>query len=437
MTASSPTTLRRYFGTWSLIAIGLNTVVGGGFFLLPGIFFGHVGAWTPWLIVLVGLCLVPIGLCFAEVASRFDGTGGPYLYTREAFGRFAGFQMSWLIWITRLVAHASVLSALMAGVAYVAPALSAEPYRTLIICGVTGTVAFFNIIGTREAAWFLNGVTVVKFTPILLFASVGLLYIDTSNFAAPGPPPIKEVSTAALLMVFALSGFEMLTIPAGEASGPTRQVPRAIVTVIAATTLMMVLANVVTIGLLDRPDNSSMPIADAAAVMWGAGGAIAISLAIIVSATGHNMSSLIVASRILYSMGEKGDVPAFLGKLNPRLRTPVNAVGVTALAISLLAVTNSYETLASVTAMTRLLIYAGVAAATLRLRHPSLARHISAPRYIPPLSRLMPWLAIMASLLILLGITEETVLVGGGVLLVGFAVFFARTLRSPVQETDA
>lgn len=435
MTIAPVVTLRRYFGVGGLLAIGLNTVVGGAFFLLPGIFFGHVGAWTPWLILLVGLCLTPVGLCFAEVGSRFDGTGGPYLYTREAFGRFAGFQMSWLIWVTRLAAHASVLSALTAAIAYLAPAASAEPYRSIIVCGVTATVALFNILGTREASWFLGGVTVGKFTPIVLFVIVGLFFIDLSHLAPPALPAAKDIYAAGIVMVFALSGFEMLTIPAGEAKNPERQVPRAIIIVIAATTLMLALANVVTIGILDRPDASQVPIADAAALIWGAGGAAVIALTMIVSAIGHNMSSLIVASRILYGMGENHDLPAFFGALSTRLRTPINAICVTAVAILVLAITNSYETLAIVAAMTRLLIYVVVAAATLQLRRPNFAGRVSAPRFVSPLPTLMPWLAIVISLLFLLHINPEAVKVGGGVLLVGTCLFLLQWGISRARNT--
>lgn len=427
-------TLRRYFGGWGLFAIGLNTVIGGGFFLLPGIFFGHVGAWTPWLILLVGLCLVPIGLCFAEVGSRFDGTGGPYLYTREAYGRFAGFQMSWLIWVTRLVAHASVLGALTAAIGYLVPASSAEPYRSLIVCGVTAMVTLFNILGTREASWFLSGVTVIKVTPIVLFVIIGFFSIDASHLAPPALPAVGDISSAAIVMVFALSGFEMLTVPAGEAKNPERQVPRAIIIVIASSTLLMALANVVTIGILDRPDASQVPIVDAAALIWGAGGAVVIALTIVVSAIGHNMSSLIVASRILYGMGRKHDLPAFFGELSKRWCTPVNAVCVTAVAILILAITNSYETLATVAAMTRLLIYVVVAAATLQLRHPKFAGRVSAPRFVSPLPKLMPWLAIVTSLLILLDINQEAVQVGGGVLCVGSVVYLLQWQISRVRK---
>ena len=65
-----------------------------------------------------------IALCFAEVASRFEGTGGPYLYTRAAFGRFAAFEVGWLLWFTRAASWASVINVLVASLGFYWPAIT-------------------------------------------------------------------------------------------------------------------------------------------------------------------------------------------------------------------------------------------------------------------------------------------------------------------------
>src|SRR6516165_5610399 len=89
-TESAPT-LRRALGRWDLTAIGINQVIGSAIFLMPSQVAALIGAWSPLAFVLMGLASLSVALCFAEVGSRFDGTGGPYLFTRAAFGRFAGF----------------------------------------------------------------------------------------------------------------------------------------------------------------------------------------------------------------------------------------------------------------------------------------------------------------------------------------------------------
>ena len=85
-------TLRRELGKWDLTALGVNQVIGGAVFAVPATLALSLGSWS-WLAVgVVGLLAMAVALNFAEAGSRFDGTGGPYLYTRAAFGRFAEFR---------------------------------------------------------------------------------------------------------------------------------------------------------------------------------------------------------------------------------------------------------------------------------------------------------------------------------------------------------
>ena len=76
--------LKRELGRWDLTAIGVNQVIGAAIFALPAALAANAGAWSPWMVGAVGVASMLIALSFAEVASRFDGTGGPYLYTRAA-----------------------------------------------------------------------------------------------------------------------------------------------------------------------------------------------------------------------------------------------------------------------------------------------------------------------------------------------------------------
>src|SRR5437660_6818270 len=82
--------LRRALGRWDLTAIGVNQVIGGAIFLMASQVAGVVGAWSPIAVGVMGLASLSVALCLAELASRFDGTGGLYLYARAAFGDFVG-----------------------------------------------------------------------------------------------------------------------------------------------------------------------------------------------------------------------------------------------------------------------------------------------------------------------------------------------------------
>src|SRR5256712_6829125 len=89
--APSRPTLRRALGRWDLTAIGVNQVIGGAIFLMPAQVAAQIGGWSPIAFVLMGLAAMSVALCFAEVGSRFEGTGGPHLFTPGAVGPVRSF----------------------------------------------------------------------------------------------------------------------------------------------------------------------------------------------------------------------------------------------------------------------------------------------------------------------------------------------------------
>src|SRR5213079_1206726 len=92
---------------WDLVAVTINGIIGAGIFGLPSKVFALIGSYSLIAFVACALVVTMIVLCFAEVGSRFDETGGPYLYAREAFGSTVAFEVGWLIWLARLTAFAA------------------------------------------------------------------------------------------------------------------------------------------------------------------------------------------------------------------------------------------------------------------------------------------------------------------------------------------
>ena len=117
-------TLKRALGRWDLTALGVNQVIGGAIFLWPAQVAAQVGAWSPIGFVLIGLLSLSVALCFAELGSRFDTTGGPYLYTRAAFGDFVGFEIGWMQWFSRASSQASIMAATAVALGYYWPSLT-------------------------------------------------------------------------------------------------------------------------------------------------------------------------------------------------------------------------------------------------------------------------------------------------------------------------
>jgi len=416
-------TLRRALGRWDLTAIGVNQVIGGAIFLMPSQVAAQIGGWSPIAFVLMGLASLSVALCFAEVGSRFEGTGGPYLYTRAAFGRFVAFEVGWMQWFTRASSQATVMAGIAVAFGYYWPAMTADWPRAVLLIGVTAALTWVNVVGIRQSAWVVNALTIGKLLPLALFIIAGLRFVDAGALSSLPPLSLRQFSAAALLMIFVYGGYDVVPVPAGEALDPRRHVPSALIMTILAVMTVMTLAQVVAQSVLPDLAAHSTPMADAAALFLGSGGALLIGAGSVVSMTGNNAGQILTGSRMLFALAEHGELPAFFGRVHPRFRTPANAVLFTSIVAVTLALSGSFAKLAVVSAVARLVTYTGVAAATLRLRSPQFATVVKPATFAAPLGPLVPALAMIVSLAIVAGATREQLLGGGTALIVGALLF--------------
>ena len=415
-------TLRRALGRWDLTAIGINQVIGGAVFAQPAVLVAQAGAWSPWMVGTVGGASMLIVLSFAEVSSRFEGTGGPYLYTRAAFGRFAAFEVGWMLWFTRAASWAAVINVLATSLGYYWPALRDGGVRAAVITLIVVVVAAINIRGIRPSSIVVNMLTVGKLVPLLVFIVAGLFAIDPSRLAIGEPLTLGGATASGLLLIYAFGGYEVIPVVAGESRDPRRAVPFALIVTIACVTAIMTLAQVVVLGTL--PDlATSTPLASAAAIFMGAGGAALMTVGATVSASGNNMGGALSGTRNLFALAEHGDIPAFFGRVHPRFRTPATAVIVTAAVSLVLALSGRYAGLAAVSAISRLVVYVFTCAATIRLRSPRFGATVRPAVFTVPFGPLIPALAIVIALAILAGATPQQRNAGAITLLAGAALY--------------
>lgn len=420
--------LRRELGRWDLTAIGINQVIGSAIFLLPANVAVYVGPWGPLAFLLVGLASLLVALCFAEVGSRFDRTGGPYLPARAAYGRFVGFEVGWMMWFTRVSSQASVSNGLALALAFYWPGLATGASRMLLIATVTLVLMWINVRGIKQSSLFVNVMTVGKLVPLVLFIAGGIWFIDPANFGALPEVTLPQAGAAALLLVFAYGGYEVTGIPAGEASNPKRDVPFAFVMTILTVTMVMTLTSVVATGLLPGLAATATPLADGAAVFLGALGALVISVGATLSMTGNNMGQVLTGSRTLFALAENGDLPRWFARVHPAHQTPSNAILFTGAVALTLALTGSFVTLAAVSAVARLVMYLAVCTATLVLRRRQPDEVMGPAQFTAPLGPLVPIGASLVSLSILAGASQQQLLMGLYAL-IGGAVLFAIARR--------
>lgn len=355
--------LVRGISRWDLTAIAVNTIIGTGIFILPAKVSGLIGSFSLFAFVACALIVAFIVLCFAEVSSRFQTTGGMYLYAKEAFGSAVGFEVGWLYWIVRVTTFATNCNALLLYIAYFFPSAVEGYGRILIVSTVVSVMTLVNFIGVRESAILTNIFTVGKIVPLLLFAFVGVFFIQPANFSFGTTPEYGKFSEAILVLIYAFVGFEAAVIPAGETKNPQKAVPFALLLALVFCAVLFILIQIVAIGTLPNLAESKTPLADAAQNFLGNFGATFIALGALVSVLGNLNGGFLAASRIPFAMAEQKELPQILAKTHPKFKTPFVSLFATALVIFVFTLQTSFYAALTIATITRLLVYATTCAA--------------------------------------------------------------------------
>ena len=350
--------LVRGLGRWDLTAIAINTIIGTGIFILPARVTGLIGSYSLLAFIACAIIVGLIVLCFAEVSSRFRTTGGMYLYTKEAFGSVAGFEAGWLYWIVRVATFAANCNAMLIYIGFFFPAANEGALRIAIISSVIVVMTFINIIGVRESALLTNIFTIGKIGPLLIFALVGMFFIDPANFSFGATPEYGKFAEAVLLLIYAYVGFEAAVIPAGESKEPERTLPFALIVALAFCTLLFILVQLVAMGTLPGLAESKTPLADSAGVFLGSFGASFIAVGALISVLGNLNGGFLASSRLPFAMAEHKELPSLLARTHSRFRTPYISILITAAVTLVLTIQSNFFTAVTIATTTRLLVYA-------------------------------------------------------------------------------
>ncbi len=355
-TGASRPTLVRAIGRWDLTAAIINGVIGSAIFGMPSDQARLTGAWSPLVALVAGLGILTIVLCFAEVASRYQEPGGPYLYAREAFGPFVGFEAGWLTFWIRVTAVAANLNVFADYLARVAPAAGQGWTRAAVMTALVAAVTAVNLIGVRQATWTVDVFTIAKLLPLVLLAVLGLPRVEGTVLASQAVAD-PQWTQAVLLLVFAYGGFEAPLIPAGEARNPRRDTAFALMTALAVIATVYCVVQLVVVGLVANVASVKAPVAQAFEVLLGGPGVVLASIAAMVSIYGYTTGTTLQSPRVLFSMAERGELPAVFGRVHERFRTPHVAIFTYAALALALALYGSFTWNATLSAIVRLLTY--------------------------------------------------------------------------------
>ena len=374
---SSRAELVRAIGRWSMVALAVNSSVGSGIFGLPSPVAGLVGKLSPLAVLLAAAGMGVIIACYGEVASQFTETGGTYLYLRHAFGRLAGLQVVWLMTLSRLTAVAAAVNLLVTYLAEFWPRATQPTPRLAVITGFIGVLAAVNCRGVGAGTHMSNAAVVGKLGALGLVCAAGIGWL-TVHPAVPAPlltPSADSWLKAMLLLLFAYGGYEAALNPMGEARDPRRDVAFSLFAALLIVTVLYSVLQWVVVEVLADPAASQRPLADAARVMLGEPGAALISVGALISVYGYVSANMLTTPRGIFAPAQAGDLPALLGAVHPRWRTPYVAIVVFAVLLWAFSQYASFAWNVTLSAVSRIVYYAGICAAVpvLRRKQPGAA----------------------------------------------------------------
>ena len=383
----------RGIGRWDLVALMVNITIGSGILGLPAKLFALTGVYSVFALVLCAALVAIIAICFAEVGSRFTHTGGPYLFTRTAFGATPGFIVGWLYWVSRVLTFATICNLLVVYLSRMAPALQGSGARVVIISLVVLAIGLINLLGIRQATIVSNGLTVLKIALLVVFGVIGILTVRAWPSAPATLPPPADFSDAMLLGIFAFVGFEAALVAAGETRNPRRDVPFAVGLSLLIVLILYAGVQIVCIGAVPALATSTAPLADAAVVLWGPIGEQVITLGAVVIMLGSLNSGFLATSRLPFAFAEQGDVPRVLARVHAKFRTPDVAIILSAVLVWLATVASSFLSAITLATSTRMVVYIAGCIALIALRRRA---DVAPAGFIAPFG---PAIAVLASIL--------------------------------------
>ena len=359
---------KRSIGKWSLVLLTINSVIGAGIFGLPSKVFALSGVYS---LLAFGVCAIVVMvfiLCFAEVSSRFDKTGGPYTYAYTALGPFPGFLTGWLLLLGRIFNYAALVNLLVIYLSFLWPVFSGQWMRIICILFLTGFFTVINHIGVKDSTRVNNILTIAKLLPLAAFIIFGLFNIQPSTLRGAGEFEFSSFTTSVLLLVFAFGGFESVLINTGEIQNPRKNLPFALIAAFIVITLFYCLIQWVAIGTLPGLASSQKPLADAADLFMGGWGGILIAVGAVVSITGTLNAILLGGSRLPFAFSKEDQFPKLFSFIHPVRYTPTWSLFLFSIITTAVSIAWSFISALTIGSIIRVMIYLMVSISLIRLR---------------------------------------------------------------------
>ena len=364
--------LKREVGTWGLSLNIINVVIGSGIFVLPAIVSESLGPAGIFAYIICAVLISLVMLCFAELGSKITVTGGAYKYIETAFGKYAGFLTTNLfIFGASLMAAAAVANAMADTLSYLFPIFLNQAFRVCFFMLMFGGLAIINVVGVKQGITLVKITTIAKLIPILILIVFGVSSVVPANLVIHHLPAISEFGKISVILIFAFQGAENSLSIGGEVKDPQRSFPRAIFFSFAIILAVYLAVQIISQGVLgDSFSNfKQAPLAEVARRVVGPFGVTLLTVGAAVSMFGYLSSDSMNMPRVLFRSALDNIIPIKpLARVHNKFHTPyLSVISFTTLGC-FFAIVGEFKQLAILASSSVLLIYLGVALATIKLR---------------------------------------------------------------------
>ncbi len=447
--------LKRVLGKWSLTAIGIGAIIGGGIFVLTGTAAHyHAGPALALSFVVAGIACIFAALCYAEFAAMLPVEGSAYAYAYGTVGELFAWLIGWGLILeygmgamTVAVSWSGYFNKLLKLFGLVLPSyLTNDPFSAgsfainlpafLIVWVVTSIL----VKGIKEAAGANNVIVVMKVAAVLFVIFVGVFSIVPENWVPFIPEATEIVGEGgkmhsaygwggifggAAAIFFAYIGFDAVSTQAGEAINPKKDIPFAIIASLLICTVLYIAVSLVLTGMINYKDIVGDALkAPVAAAFEKAGkpwAVFIITTAATVGLISVMMVMMLGQTRIFLGMAKDGLIPKFFKAIHPTFKTPYKSTILVGFVVSCVAALTPISLLGDMTSFGTLFAFAMVCGAVwlLRIREPNLPRGFRVPA-LPVIAVL----GICTNLFLILNLNTLAQLLATAWLGVGLVVYF-------------
>ena len=362
----------------SVFLLGVDGIVGSGIFLMPSRVYAKVGDLSAGLMLLAGISVLMIALCFANLASKIPGDGGAWLYTYTAFGRFAGFEIGIFTWLLGIITMATEISAFVTSLRSVFQSLNQHSHYLVVALGILTALTILNLLGPNLMDWVDNISTVAKIGVLVAFVVIGLFFLHPANLAnfssggSIGSSLFSRINAGFGMVFYMFTGFSFLPIVASKMNHPEKTLPKALISVLLTSAVLYMIVQLTAIGVSGSGlANDNVPIA---ASFYRIAGSIGYDLALagmLISILGVALSVSFSTPTIASSLASEHQLlPRMLGRQN-KCGVPIVSLLLSCGLCALMLFSGNYLFLASAIVFTSFVQYVPTILAAIKLRNHS------------------------------------------------------------------